>query len=172
MMNEAFHVSAQCRQSIIEPFEGLILAAYDDADDRVVRDGQRVYGTLTIGYGHTSAAGPPRVYVGMTVTAAEADSILASDLLAVELDVKHLVRVQLNQAQFDALCDFQFNTGWLGHSHCSLLAALNSGNYDLADEDFMLYDRAQGRVLQGLTRRRAVEKRLFLTGQYPPQGSV
>ena len=148
-------------RALIESFEGLILGAYDDADDHIVKPGGHVYGTLTIGYGHTDAAGPPKVYIGQTISREEADAILASDLASVELEVGHLVKVPLNQNQFDALVSFQFNTGWLGHPHCSLLAALNAGNYALADQDFMLYNRAQGRVLAGLTRRRVAEKKLF-----------
>lgn len=120
-----------------------------------------MHGTLTIGYGHTDAAGLPKVYIGQVITEIQADQILSTDLQSVELEVKRLVKVKLNQNQYDALIDFQFNTGWLGHRHCSLLDALNSGNYNLADEDFMLYDRAQGKVLQGLSRRRQAEKDLF-----------
>jgi lysozyme len=147
----------------IEGFEGLFLQAYDDFNERIVKPGQRVRGTLTIGYGHTSTAGPPRVYIGMTITKEEADSILSADLTSVEIEVAHLVKVPLNQNQLDALVSFQFNCGWLGHQHCSLLSALNGGNYELADEDFMLYDRAQGKVLEGLDRRRKAEMKLFAT---------
>src|ERR1700759_3326521 len=99
-------------RKFIEGFEGLFLQAYDDANDHIVKLGQRVIGTLTIGYGHTSVAGPPKVYVGQVITKDMADAILASDLTAVELEVSHLVKVPLNQNQFDALVSFQFNTGW------------------------------------------------------------
>jgi lysozyme len=150
-------------RALIEGFEGLILEAYDDANDHIVRPGQQVRGTLTIGYGHTSAAGPPRVYVGQIIAADQADAILAADLASVELEVEHLVKVPLNQNQFDALVSFQFNTGWLAHPNCSLLRALNAGNYNLGAADFMLYDMASGHVLSGLVRRRAAEKALFLT---------
>ena len=84
-------------RKLIEQFEGLFLQAYDDANDHIVKVGQAVHGTLTIGYGHTSVAGPPRVYVGQTITQVEADSILAADLASVELEVNHLVKVPLNQ---------------------------------------------------------------------------
>ena len=150
-------------RNLIESFEGCILGAYDDADDHIVKPGERVYGTLTIGYGHTSVAGPPQVYIGQSITAQDADAILSADLASVEIEVGHLVQVPLNQNQFDALVSFQFNTGWLAHPGCSLLRALNAGNYQLADDDFMLYNRASGQVLAGLTRRRAAEKALFLT---------
>src|ERR1700761_8281629 len=150
-------------RKLIEQFEGLFLKAYDDANDHIVKVGQAVHGTLTIGYGHTSVAGPPRVYVGQTITQVEADSILAADLASVELEVNHLVKVPLNQNQFDALVSFQFNTGWLAHPNCSLLHAINAGNMAVGAADFMLYDRASGKVLAGLQRRRAAERALFLT---------
>jgi lysozyme len=146
---------------LIEAFEGLFLSAYDDADDRIMKPGQVVRGTLTIGYGHTSAAGPPKVYIGMTITHEEADSFLSSDLTSVELEIAHLVKVSLDQQQFDALVSFQYNTGWLAHRQCSLLAAVNAGNYDLADKDFGLYDEASGKVLAGLQRRRRAEALMF-----------
>lgn len=148
-------------RKFIEGFEGLKLQAYDDATDRIVRPGDRIWGTLTIGYGHTSAAGRPHVYVGQTISEAMADDILSADLASVEAEVAHLVRVPLTQNQLDALVSFQFNCRWLSHPHCSLLAALNAGNYRLADDDFCLYDRANGKVLKGLDRRRAAEKALF-----------
>src|ERR1017187_136779 len=100
------------RQSI-ESFEGLILGAYDDANDHIVKQGGQVHGTLTIGYGHTDAAGPPRVYIGQVIDQATADAILSADLARVEIEVGHLVKTSLNQSQFDALVSFQFKTGWL-----------------------------------------------------------
>ena len=149
-------------RKLIESFEGLFLQAYDDANDKIVQRGDVVRGTLTIGYGHTSAAGPPAVYVGMTITKDVADAILAADLASVEIEVAHLVTVPLNQNQFDALVSFQFNTGWLAHPQCSLRRQLNAGNYNIAAQDFMLYDEAQGKVLAGLERRREAERELFL----------
>lgn len=148
-------------RQLIEKFEGCILSAYDDADDKVVQPGQKVRGTLTIGYGHTSAAGAPRVYVGQTITQDEADKILSSDLMSVEIEVEHLVRVALTQNQFDALVSFQFNTGALGRS--TLLTKLNNGDYEGAAEEFLKWNKAGGKVLEGLIKRRKAEKELFLT---------
>lgn len=135
----------------IEAFEGLSLRAYWDSTGKV----------WTIGFGHTNAAGPPRVYEGMLIDEPEADRILAADLASVETEVEHLVKVPLTQAQFDALVSFQFNTGWLGHRNCSLLRALNARDYVRADADFALYDRSGGQVLRGLVRRRHGEAEMF-----------
>ncbi len=148
-------------RKFIEGFEGLILDAYDDANDHVVPIGGSYRGTLTIGYGHTNPAGPPTVYVGQTITRQEADAILASDLAAVERDVSRLVTVPLNQNQFDALVSFHFNTGALGKS--TLLKVLNSGDYKQAAEDFLAWNHAGGQVLPGLTHRREAEKAMFLS---------
>lgn len=149
-------------RKFIEGFEGLFLKAYDDANDHIVQPGQAVHGTLTIGYGHTNAAGPPHVYIGMEITKEEADAILASDLASVELQVTHLVKVPINQNQFDALVSFDFNTGGLGRS--STLRDINAGNMQAAADALLMWDRAGGRVLAGLLRRRRAERELFLKG--------
>jgi lysozyme len=148
---------------LIQSFEGLFLQAYDDSDDHVLKIGERCHGTLTIGWGHTTAAGPPRVYVGMEISKDTADLILLSDLQSVSLAVYHYIKVPLNQNQHDALVSFHYNTGWLAHPDCSLVRVLNEKRYDVADEDFSLYDRSNGHILQGLVRRRAAEARLFRT---------
>lgn len=150
-------------RKFIEGFEGLILQAYDDHNDHVVEPGQTPVGVLTIGYGHTDAAGPPKVYVGQKITQAEADNILASDLTSVEIEVNHLVKVPLNQDQFDALVSFQFNTGELGKS--TLLKDLNEGNYDSAADQFLVWNHVKGAVVAGLTRRRTAERAMFLNKQ-------
>lgn len=153
-------------RKFIEGFEGLILQAYDDHNDHIVEVGQTVVGTLTIGYGHTDAAGPPKVYVGQKITQTEADQFLGTDLAGVENSVNHLVKVPLNQNQFDALVSFEFNTGSLGKS--SVLTLLNSGDYTTAAEHILLYNHAGGVVVAGLTRRREAEKALFNTKVVAP----
>lgn len=154
-------------RKFIEGFEGLILKAYDDHNDHVVEVGQNAIGTLTIGYGHTDAAGPPKVYVGQQITQSDADHILASDLASVEIEVNHLVKVPLNQDQFDALVSFQFNLGSLGKS--SVLELLNKGDYATAADHILLYNHAEGHVVDGLTRRRNAERAMFLTPQSGPK---
>lgn len=152
-------------RKLIEKFEGLILQAYDDATDHIVPVGGKAAGTLTIGYGHTSAAGAPVVTPGMVITQAQADTYLANDLAKVEADVNRLVKVPVTQNQYDALVSFHYNTGALGKS--SLLTALNKKDYDGAASKFMLYTngRVNGQLVQmaGLVRRRTAEKQLFQT---------
>ena len=126
---------------LIKEFEGLYLQAY-----------RCPAGVLTIGYGHTSVAGEPKVVAGMKITKQEAEDILRRDLAAVEADVGRLVKVPLTQNQFDALVSFQFNTGGLGRS--SALKRLNAGNYADVPAALLLWNKAAGKVLAGLTRRR------------------
>src|SRR6266853_3433281 len=140
---------------LIESFEGLILQSYDDYNDHIVSEGDTVHGTLTIGYGHTTAAGNPSVFLGMRVTREEADQILGSDLGRVEGQVNSLVHVSLNQNQYDSLVSFQFNTGVLAHS--SALPLINEGKSAEDADHLLLYNKQTIHVLAGLIRRRKAE---------------
>jgi lysozyme len=138
-------------RAFIEAFEGKFLHTYDDGT-----------GVLTIGYGHTSAAGPPKVYRGQAITDAECDAILATDLAAVEKNVERCIKVPMTQQQFDALVSFDFNTGSLAKS--SIDDKINAANPTAAMATLLQYDHAGGRQMAGLTRRRQAEKLMF-TGQ-------
>jgi len=150
-------------RKLIESFEGLILQSYDDANDKVIHEGETAHGTLTIGYGHTSAAGSPKVFPGMRISAVQADQILANDLSKVETTVNRLVKVPVTSNQYSALGSFEFNTGSLGRS--SVLFKLNNKDYKGACDAFMLYTkgRINGQLvhMDGLTRRRKAEQALF-----------
>lgn len=139
-------------RKLIEKFEGLRLKAYRDS-----------VGVLTIGVGHTSKAGPPKVTAGMKITAEEADQILASDLAKFEKAVSDSVKVPLTQNQFDALVSLCFNIGPGNFGRSTLLKVLNLGKYEAAASQFLKWVRAGGRVLLGLVRRRKEEAALFLT---------
>lgn len=143
----------------IENEEGVILYAYDDFDDKRVTPGQNVRGTLTIGTGHTSAAGAPKVVPGMTITKAQADQILANDLAKVEDTINKATKVALTQNQFDALVSFQFNTG--GYTRSSVLRKLNAGDYQGAADALLQWSKANGNPTLLLNRRKR-ERALFL----------
>ena len=145
-----FKTSANGRK-FIELWEGLYLHTYNDGT-----------GVLTIGYGHTTAAGPPTVQAGQTVSQEQADMILADDLGIVEKIVNKLVMASINQNQFDALVSFEFNTGGLGRS--SLLRAVNASDWSAVPRGFGIWDQGGGRIMQGLVRRRKAEVVLFNTG--------
>ena len=124
---------------LIKSFEGCRLTAYADS-----------VGVLTIGYGHTSG-----VKAGMKITQAQADEFLRKDVEKFEKAVNALDRA-FNQCQFDALVSFAFNCG---AKNLKTLCA-NRTAEQIADA-FLLYNKAGGKVLAGLTRRRKAEKALF-----------
>lgn len=118
----------------------------------------------TIGYGHTAAAGPPVPAAGLTITPAEADAILGRDLARFEAAVTRLVTVALSQHEFDALVSFTFNVGEGALGRSTLLRKLNAGDGSGAAAEFGRWNKAGGRVLAGLTRRRAEERAMFTGG--------
>jgi lysozyme len=136
--------------------EGNVLKAYLDS-----------VGVLTIGVGHTSAAGAPKVTKGMTITATQSDDILARDLAGVEAAVASLVKVPLNQNEFDALVSLVFNIGAGGFKSSSVLRNLNAGNRAGAADAMLAWNKGTigGKkvALSGLTSRRKDERAQFLT---------
>lgn len=137
-------------RKFIEGWEGLVLTATDDG-----------FGNPTIGYGHTTPAGPPHVTVGDTITKDQADTILARDLHNVEYEINTWCVAPLNQNQFDALISFQFNTGGLHAS--TLLTKLNNKDYAGAADQFHRWDFDNKKEVPGLLKRRLAERKLFLT---------
>lgn len=133
---------------LIRSFEGLELKAYKDS-----------VGVWTIGYGSTG----PHVTQGMTITQAQAETLLKSDVSRFENGVSDLVKVPLNQNQFDALVSFSFNLGLGNLKSSTLLRKLNSLDYSGAANEFPRWNKAGGVTLKGLTRRREAEKALFLS---------
>ena len=148
------HVSDKGR-AFIGVQEGLRLRAYRDA-----------VGVLTIGYGHTSIAGHPMVIPGMVITQQEADAILAGDLVKYEDEVLRTVHVPLSQCQFDALVSFTYNLGEGNLERLVFSSALNARAYGNVPIHMRLYDRAGGRVLPDLVRRRQAEAAMW-EGHYP-----
>lgn len=134
--------------NLIKEFEGLELKAYKDS-----------VGVLTIGYGSTG----PHVTVDMTITESQAETLLKKDLSRFEKGVEDLVTVPLNQNQFDALVSFSFNLGLGNLKSSTLLRKLNSLDYIGAANEIPRWDKAGGKILKGLTRRRLAEKELFLS---------
>jgi lysozyme len=132
---------------LTESFEGCRLQAYLDS-----------VGVPTIGYGHTHG-----VTMGMTCTQEQADAWLQEDVQEAVQAVNNLVTVPLTQQQFDALVDFTFNLGTGALQHSTLLRLLNSGNYQGAAGEFEKWDKAGGKVLPGLLKRRQAERDMFNT---------
>lgn len=138
--------------ALLKSFEGCELTAYQDS-----------VGIWTIGYGWTQPVNGKPVSQGMTITQGTADSLLCSGVVQYEKGVTGLVRVDVNQNQFDALVDFAYNLGVRALEGSTLLKKLNAGDYAGAADEFPKWNKAGGKVLNGLVKRRAAERSLFLS---------
>ena len=126
----------------IAEFEGIRLKAY-----------RCPAGVLTIGVGHTGAD----VKEGMEITREQAMELFRQDIAKFEKYVT-ATGLELTQNQFDALVSFAYNCG-----AGNLQKLVKGRNYQQIGNAMLLYDKAKGRVLPGLTRRRQWEKALFLS---------
>ena len=131
--------------SLIKKFEGCELEAYQDA-----------VGIWTIGYGHIKG-----VKEGMTITKPQAEEMLVHELAEYEQHVLNQVTISLDQCMFDALVSWTFNLGPTNLSSSTLLKVLNSGDYEEVPAQIKRWNKAGGKVLQGLVRRREAEALLF-----------
>ena len=131
---------------LIKHFEGCELEAY-----------KCPAGVLTIGYGHIKG-----VQEGMTITEMQAEEMLQSELIEYEGYINDLVEVELNQNQFDAMVSWVYNLGGGNLRSSTLLKVLNAGNYAGVPEQMLRWNKAGGKVLEGLTRRRQAEADLFV----------
>lgn len=157
-------------KDIIKESEGLELVAYPDPASPLAIGKRKGLDLIklsslngdpwTVGYGHTG----PEVKEGYTITKGEAEVLLERDLRASEGFVNSLVKVRLEQNQFDALVSFVYNVGGGAFRDSTLLRLLNAGDFKGAADQFLRWDKAQGKVLSGLTRRRKKERELFLGG--------
>jgi lysozyme len=139
--------------SLLKRHEGLRLKAYRD-----------VAGVWTIGYGHTG----PDVHDGLVITGEQAEQLLLADVREAQ-DALSLVTVPLTDAQKDALTSFIFNVGVGAFKGSTLLRKLNAGDYLGAADEFPRWNKAGGRVVAGLSKRRADERHLFMFDQPKPQ---
>lgn len=136
--------------NLIKKYEGCRLTAYKCPAN-----------VWTIGYGHTKG-----VKQGMKITNAQAETYLKQDLVTYENAVNKYVKVSINQNQFDALVSFSFNCGTGALKTSTLLKKLNKKDYSGAANEFLKWNKSNGKVLNGLTKRRKEERTLFLKPVY------
>ncbi len=121
---------------------------------------------ITIGFGHTAAAGGMRPKMGDVITLVRACEILQQDLRKYERGVLRALKgVKVTQEQFDALVSFHFNTGSIKSG--TVDDKLIAGDIQGAMNTLKMYVNSDGRRMSGLVRRRQEEARLFMHGQYP-----
>lgn len=117
----------------------------------------------TIGYGHAifSKKEHEDWLAKQPVTEEEALALLAQDTKKAELTVTHLTKVPLSQGQYDALVSFTFNVGGGAYQRSTLRQKLNRLEYTSASSEFPRWNKANGKVLKGLVKRRREEQVLF-----------
>ena len=145
--------TSQTGINLIKFFEGFRTKAYQDS-----------VGIWTIGYGHTKG-----VKEGMIITETKAEELLKKDLEYFEDHVTTLVKIPITQNQFDALVSFTFNVGEGNLKKSTLLKKLNNvivpvhKVLEVVADEFLRWNKAGGKVLSGLTKRRKAERLLFLS---------
>ena len=131
--------------SLIKKFEGCKLVAYKCSA-----------GVWTIGYGHTTG-----VKEGDVCTQEEAEKLLRGDIFKFEEYVQDSVKVDLDQSQFDALVAWTFNLGPGNLRESTMLKKLNNQEYESVPFEMRRWNKAGGKTLDGLIRRREAESLLF-----------
>jgi lysozyme len=137
--------------ALIKEFEGLELTAYPDP----ATGGD----PWTIGVGHTG----PEVVPGLTITEEQADEYLREDLERFEQCVDAAVGQYVQQHEFDACVSLAFNVGCANFKSSTLVKMIRAGNLRGAADQFLRWNKANGKIMDGLTRRREAERDLFLT---------
>ncbi|MEM9837592.1 MAG: lysozyme [Pseudomonadota bacterium] len=136
-----------------------LIKAYEGFSATPRRD-ERRGDSFIVGYGHHTDT------PASTITQHDADLMLAKDVGPIEQLIRDTVRTPLNQNEHDALVSFVFNIGAANFKRSTVLAKLNEGDKLGAAEAFERWTKARvdGKLmkLDGLVRRRAAEKSLFL----------
>ena len=131
--------------ALIKKFEGLELTAY-----------QCSAGVWTIGYGHTKGVQP-----GDEWSQSHAEHMLEVELEEYEGYINNAVKVALSQNQFDALVSWVYNLGPANLKASTMLKVLNEGKYEDVPYQMKRWNKAGGKVLDGLVRRREAEALLY-----------
>ena len=131
--------------SLIKKFEGCELKSYRCSAN-----------VLTIGYGHTKG-----VEENQKITQEEAEEMLASELGEYEDYINDMVECDLEQHQFDALVAWVYNLGPTNLRSSTMLKRLNANDLDDVPAQIRRWNKAGGKVLAGLTRRREAEALMF-----------
>lgn len=143
----------QATVDLVKEFEGFRANAY-----------KCPAGVWTIGYGTTAASGvgiDPKL--GMTISKSDAEAYLEATLDKFADKIAPLITAPINENEFGAFLSLAYNIGPVAFKRSSALAAFNAGDKAKAAKAILLWSKAGGKVLRGLTRRREAERKLFLT---------
>jgi len=134
--------------AIIRDFEGERLAAY-----------KCPAGVWTISYGLTG----PDIKGGLVITKEQSKEMFMNRIQYFIDNIEPLLKEQLTNNQFLAILSFVWNIGIGAFTKSTLLKLINARKFNEASEQFIRWNKAGGKVLFGLTRRRIAEKHLFLS---------
>jgi lysozyme len=153
----------QASLEIIKQFEGCKLTAY-----------KCPAGVWTIGYGTTAAAAvgiDPRE--GTTITQGGAEKYLKLAIEKFAAAIKPTITQPINENEFGAFVSLAYNIGSGAFKKSSALRHFNAGDKAKAADAILMWNKAGGKVLSGLVRRRAAERALFLTPVgFAAQGAI
>lgn len=135
---------------LIKQFEGYSSKAYPDPATGGA--------PWTIGYGTTRGVKP-----GMVITAEQAEKMLRDDVAKFESGVSSLITSPTTQGQFDAMVSLAYNIGLGNFGKSTLLKKHNARCYTCAADQFRVWNRANGKVMNGLTKRRAAEREVYMS---------
>ena len=133
--------------NFIREVEGFERKAYQDEG-----------GVWTIGYGHTRG-----VKEGDNISTHKANMYLNTDLIIFEIQLQKLIRADLNPNQYLALLSFIYNIGATQFADSTLLKYVNEGKFELVPDELRKWNKVNGEVSLGLTRRREREANLFMS---------
>ncbi|MCJ2033799.1 lysozyme, partial [Methylobacterium sp. J-068] len=134
-------------EAVLIAREGRRLKAYKDS-----------VGVLTIGIGHTSAAGPPLVTAGLTITSAECDAIFERDVQTYVAAVRKGLKVPVSQNAFDALVSICYNIGPGAFATSTFLKRINAGDTAGARDAILMWNKPAA-----IVTRREAEAAQFVT---------
>lgn len=135
---------------LIKQFEGYSSKAYPDPATGGA--------PWTIGYGTTNGVKP-----GMVITAEQAEKMLRDDVAKLESGVSALLTAPTTQGQFDAMVSLAYNIGLGNFGKSTLLKKHNARCYTCAADQFRVWNRANGKVMNGLTKRRSAEREVYMS---------
>lgn len=138
---------------LIKQFEGCELEAYAD-----------IIGVWTIGFGNTYYLDNTKVKKGDKITDKQADELLRETIKGYEIGISKSLKTTIKQNQFDALVCIAYNVGVQAIQKSTLLKLVNKNPNDpkIADE-FLKWNKAGGKSVNGLTRRRIAESKLYFS---------
>jgi len=119
----------------------------------------------TIGWGNTYYEDGKKIKLGDKITQQRADELFILIAEDFAKRVRNLLKKTLTENQFNALVSFTYNVGVANLNKSTLLKKVNTNPLDQTIKDeFMKWNKASGKVLNGLTKRRQAEAELYFKG--------